>query len=180
MKKANFSAYFRTFIAGFIFWMLITGQIVSIFTGTASVQIIIAGVIVSLLASLFSARFFVEEEKHSFWKRLPGFIYYYLIVFPWELIKANFSLAFKVLNPKLNIRPGIVKVPVDVKSDYGMAALADSITLTPGTITMDIAEDEEGKNWFYIHWVDVEEEDPDKAGEAIKGTLERGVRKAWK
>ena len=52
-----------------------------------------------------------------------------------------------------DINPGIVKIPTDMKSDYGIAALANSITLTPGTITMDFAE-EDGQNYLYVHWID--------------------------
>ena len=76
------------------------------------------------------------------------------------------------------INPGIVKVPVDLKSDYGQAALANSITLTPGTITMDITE-EEGQTYYYIHWIDVTAPSGKEAGDAIKGTLEKGLRRVW-
>ena len=96
------------------------------------------------------------------------------------LIKANLDVAFRSLSPRLKINPGIVKVPVGPESDYGQAMLANSITLTPGTITMDAAEDEEGRTWFYIHWINVTETDSEKAGEAIKGSLERGVKRIWK
>ena len=71
-----------------------------------------------------------------------------------------------------------MKVPVDLKGDYAQAMLANSITLTPGTITMDIAE-QEGQTYYYIHWIDVAETDREKAGEMIKGRLEKGVRRIW-
>ena len=57
--------------------------------------------------------------------------------------------------------------------------LANSITLTPGTITMDIAE-EEGQTYYYIHWIDVATADAKEAGEAIKGTLEKAVGRIFK
>ena len=106
---------------------------------------------------------------------LIGYIFVFLI----ELTKANIDVARRALSPKLPVNPGIVKVPVELKSEYGESMLANSITLTPGTITMDIAEQDE-KTWYYIHWIDVAKEDPEEAGEAIKGTLERGVRRIWK
>ena len=56
--------------------------------------------------------------------------------------------------------------------------LANSITLTPGTITMDIAE-QDGKSYYYIHWIDVAETDREKAGEIIKGRMEKWVRRIW-
>jgi multicomponent Na+:H+ antiporter subunit E len=65
-----------------------------------------------------------------------------------------------------------------LKSEYGLAMLANSITLTPGTITMDIVE-ENGKNYYYIHWIDVATTKGKEAGQAIKGTLERWIRRIF-
>ena len=59
------------------------------------------------------------------------------------------------------------------------AMLANSITLTPGTITMDIAE-EDGQTYYYIHWIDVAAPSGKEAGDAIKGTLEKGVGRIFK
>ena len=78
-----------------------------------------------------------------------------------------------------DVNPGIVKVPVDLPDGYAQAMLANSITLTPGTITMDIAE-EDGKSYFYIHWIDVAETDREKAGEVIKGRMEKWIGRIWK
>ena len=58
--------------------------------------------------------------------------------------------------------------------------VANSITLTPGTITMNVAEDESGKNYYYIQWIDVAEKDRGKAGEIIKGRMERAIARIWK
>ena len=80
---------------------------------------------------------------------------------------------------KKKVNPGIVKVPVNLGDGYPEAMLANSITLTPGTITLDITE-EEGQDYFYIHWIDVSETDRDKAGDMIKGTLEKWIRRIWK
>ncbi len=143
MKKASSSSVISTFIVCFIFWLLITGQLSAIFKGQVSLEVLIAGVLVCLLAALFSARFFIHEK--AFWlcqpARLGNFLLYCIVIFPIELVKANVDVAIKALTPGLKIEPGIVKVPVSLKSEYGQAFLANSITLTPGTITMDIAED---------------------------------------
>ena len=100
-------------------------------------------------------------------------------IFPWELIKANWDMARRALSPKLRINPGIVRVPVDVPTEYGKTMLANSITLTPGTITMDIDESG-GQTWYYIHWIDVQETERTAAGEMIKGRMEKWVRRIWK
>lgn len=172
-RKTTLSAFIVTFILCAVFWVILTGSFAA--------QELIAGALASALVAWFSAKFFVHHN--AFWLFHPGrffsLIYYCLVVFMWELIKANVSMARYALSPKLKINPGIVRVPVSLESEYGLAMLADSITLTPGTITMDI-EQEEGKTWFYIHWIDVTQFDRDKAGDDIKGTLEKWVGRIWK
>lgn len=172
MSKTSFKAVISTFIVCYIFWIL--------FTLSFAVQELVAGAVVSLLVALFTARFYIHEDAFYLFmpKRLGNLVLYVFIFFK-ELIKANLDVAKRALNPKLPLNPGIVKVPVELKSEYGLAALANSITLTPGTITMDIVE-ENGKNYFYIHWIDVATTDSKKAGEAIKGTLEKWIRRIWK
>lgn len=180
MKKASISAILSTAIMCFCFWLLITGQVVSLVKGQASMQVLIAGVLVSLIVALFSARFFVHKKAFHLLNpvKLLSCVFYCCVVFVWELTKANIDMAKRALSPKLNINPGIVKVPVELKSDYAQAMLANSITLTPGTITMDTVE-EKGKLYYYIHWIDVAETEAVKAGDAIKGTLEKWIGRIW-
>lgn len=179
MKKTTLSAVASTWLVGYLFWLLITGQIVALVKGQASMQVLGAGVLVCLLVALFSARFFVH--KKAFWllnpAKLLNFVCYCLIIFPIELAKANIAMLKYAFSPS-KVNPGIVKVPVDLNSEYAQAMLANSITLTPGTITMDMVE-EKGKLYYYIHWIDVAETDAAKAGDAIKGTLENWIRRIW-
>ena len=93
-------------------------------------------------------------------------------------MKANVDVAKRCFTGCKNVNPGIVKIPVDLKSLYGQAALANAITLTPGTITMEITE-EEGQTYYYVHWIDAKLPGGKEAGEAIKGRLERGLRRVW-
>jgi len=180
LKKTTVAAVLSTAIVCFIFWLLITGQVVSLVQGNPNTQVLIAGGIVSLCVALFCAKFFIHEKAFFFvnpW-RLVKLIVYCLIIFPIELFKANWDVAKRALSPKLPINPGIVKVPVNVKSEYAQSTLANSITLTPGTIIMNTVE-EDGQDYFYIHWINVTSTDGTKAGEAIKGTLEKWARRIW-
>ena len=172
MQKTKLPAVISTFVVCFIFWVLLTW--------TFTAQELAAGAVVSLAVALFSARFFIHEK--AFWlfnpvKLLSGLVFW-LGIFLVELIKANVDVAKRCFTGCKNVNPGIVKVPVALKSDYGQAALANAITLTPGTITMDIAE-EDGQTYYYIHWIDVTKPSGSDAGEAIKGTLEKGLRRVW-
>ena len=150
MPKTKFPAVISTFCLCFLFWILLTWK----FTA----QEMIAGAVVSLAAALFTSRFFIHEMG--------------------EVIKANLDMARRCFGGCKDVNPGIVKVPVGLKGDYAEAMLANSITLTPGTITMDIAE-QDGQDYYYIHWIDVTETDREKAGNVIKGRLENGIRRIW-
>lgn len=170
MKKASFSAILSTFVVCFIFWILLTW--------TFTVQEIVAGVLVSLVVALFSAKYLIHNKPFHLFNPVKLFtlIFYSCFVFMWELLKANWDVAKRAFSMKIN--PGIVRIEADVKSEYAQAMLANSITLTPGTITMDIAE-EGDKLYYYIHWVDVATTKTDEAGDAIKGTLEKWTRRIW-
>ncbi len=85
--------------------------------------------------------------------RLPWFLVY-VAVFLWECIKANIDVAFRVLHPDLPIRPGTIKVKTRLRSDIGLTFLANSITLTPGTTTVDVDKD---NGYIYIHWLRVKD-----------------------
>ncbi len=91
-----------------------------------------------------------------------------------EILKANIILAKIVLSPKLNIKPGTIEYPLDVKSDTGITVIANTISLTPGTITLDVSED---RSMLYIHTINVE--DPDEMRENIKNKLEKYVVEAF-
>ncbi len=174
MQKTRFSAVAATFVLCYAFWLILDFSF--------KVEELVAGAIVSLAVALFSARFFIHENAG--WLAQPvralSMVFFWLGTFIVEMVKANVDMAKRCFGGCKNVNPGIVKVPVELESDYGQAALANAITLTPGTITLDIAEDKEGKTWYYIHWIDVTATDPAEAGEIIKGRLERGIRRFWK
>ncbi len=94
----------------------------------------------------------------------------YLPVFLKNLILANIDVAARVLNPKLPINPGIVRVTTALTAPHQRLILANSITLTPGTVTLEL----DGPN-MYVHWLDVQSTDPDTASELIKGEMERAI-----
>ena len=102
-------------------------------------------------------------------KRYLWFLYY-IPVFLWGCIKANLDVAYRVIHPDLPIRPGIVKIKTDLKSDIALTFLANSITLTPGTICVDIDKD---NGILYIHWIYVRQEDIENATRIIAGRFEK-------
>ncbi len=171
MPKTKIPAVISTFCLCFVFWLLLTWS----FTA----QELIAGAVVSLAVALFASGFFIHENAFLLFNpaRLLALVSY-VFVFLGELFKANLDVAKRCFGGCRDVNPGIVKVPVELEGDYAQAMLANSITLTPGTITLDIAE-QDGKTWYYIHWIDVAETDREKAGEVIKGRMESWIRRIW-
>lgn len=88
-----------------------------------------------------------------------------------EIVKSNLAVARAVLAPTLELRPGIVAIPLDVQSDAGITTLANLITLTPGTVTLDISSD---RKTLYIHAFEVD--DPEALRRETKAVFERRVR----
>ena len=176
-KPSKFAAWLSTFLFCLLFWLLLTLSLAP--------REIFWGVIISAIVAAFANRFLIHHKAFYLYNpvRLVLLVVYCCTVFLWEVIKANVNMAKIVLSPSLrNYQAGIIRVPgsPDVKSEYGLAMVSNCITLTPGTITMDVAEDEQGNNYYYVHWIDVAETDRDKAGEAIKGRMERWIGRIWK
>lgn len=171
MFNRKIKSFIATFIFCFITWIILTLSF--------DKQEIIAGILVSIIVALFSNKYFIHEDAFYLFNPIRFLnVILYIPLFIKELIKANIDVTKRILNPKLNINPGIIKVPCELKSEYGLAMLCNSITLTPGTISMDVVE-EEGKNYIYIHWIDVQSKGSKEAGDMIKGSLEAGVRRIW-
>ena len=158
--------YFTLFLIAFIFWMLLTFKI--------ETPNIIVGLIVALITSLVFGKSFLRNSKKFFQPQRYFWIIVYLFIFIWECIKANIDVAYRVLHPDLPIKPGIVKVKTTLKTDIGKTFLANSITMTPGTITVDIIDDD-----FYIHWIYVKSRDPEVYTNEILGRFEKHIRRIF-
>jgi len=86
----------------------------------------------------------------------------------YAIVKANLDVARRVIDPRLPIRPGIVRIRTRLRNPMARMVLANSITLTPGTLTLDIQGDD-----LFIHWVDVETGDVEQATREIAAGFER-------
>jgi multicomponent Na+:H+ antiporter subunit E len=156
--------YITLFILSLLFWLMLTFRI--------TVPNIIVGSVAALLCTLFFGRFFITNVYKLLQPRRYFWFIVYLIVFIWECIKANLDVAYRVLHPAMPIRPGIVKVKTTLKSELARTLLANSITMTPGTITVDIIGD-----YFYIHWIYVRSEDPEVYTGMIMGAFEKYIKR---
>ncbi|NOX16840.1 MAG: Na+/H+ antiporter subunit E [Chlorobi bacterium] len=143
------SRFIFTFAVYFLIWMG--------FTTSFDPQELIAGAVLSLIITFFSYKSFTDLGLSFLNPKRLFNIVKYMFVFIIALFKANFDVAKRVINPKLPINPGIVAYKTKLKSDTAKVFLANSITLTPGTLTVDVIGDT-----LYIHWIDVITKDPQK------------------
>ena len=95
----------------------------------------------------------------------------------WETLKAAAAVGRLALTPGAHPEPVLVEFRSGLQSEALNVILANSITLTPGTITMEIAEEGE-QTYYYVHWIKAES-DGAEAGEAIKGRMEKWIRRFW-
>lgn len=100
---------------------------------------------------------------------------YYILALVYHIIMANLDVAYRVLHPAMPIRPGIVRVRTDLRSELARTILANSITLTPGTLSVDLTDD----GHYYIHWINVRAEDEPGASARIVGRFERILRRVF-
>ncbi|MCK4644352.1 Na+/H+ antiporter subunit E [bacterium] len=157
---------FTLFFISYIIWILLVLPL--------DLQTLILGFFVALIVALLFGKEFVENYKRL-WHidRLFWFLVY-IPVFTYYLILANLDVMYRVLHPDLPINPGIVKVKTKLKSRSGRSVLCNSITLTPGTLSVDI----EGE-YIYIHWLNVKSDDVDLASKGIVEKFEKYLMKVF-
>jgi len=147
------------FVVGFVVWILLVY--------TLHYQEVIAGAGVALLTAVLFGRYLPLDPKRLLNPVRWFWLIVYIPVFAYMCLKSNIDVALRVLSPGLQIEPGIVKIRTRLKSDIARVLLANSITLTPGTMTVEIKEDT-----FYIHWIEVGAGDMAAVSKAIIGPFE--------
>ncbi len=155
------------FCLGFAVWIVLTWPFSG---GKIDLQVIIAGLVASgVVAFLFHE--ILPKEHHVFVSPLRLFWFLvYLPVFVYYVVLANFDVVYRALHPRMPIKPGIVKIKTNLTTDTGITALGNSITLTPGTLTVDLDPDE---GILYVHWINVKATDTETATQLI------GLRFEW-
>jgi multicomponent Na+:H+ antiporter subunit E len=146
-------------------WMALTGA----FTfANFVVGFAISSLALWLISSPADVTFIIYFSRFF---RLVGFFFFFL----WELLVANLRVAYEVLTPRYQMRAAIIAIPLDAKSDLEITVLANLITLTPGTLSLDVSPD---RKTLYIHAMHVR--DVEKFRNDIKVRLERRVMEVFK
>lgn len=160
------------FVLAFMVWLILTWPVAD---GSVDVQVVIAGLIASAVVAILFHEM-LPKEHHIFLSPIRIFWFLvYMHVFFYSVIVANLDVMYRALHPKMPIRPGIVKIKTKLKTDSGITALANSITLTPGTLTVDVTDD----GFLYIHWINVRTDDVDQATKQIAERFEWFIQKIF-
>jgi len=163
MRAINVMIYY---LICFATWLLLTYNL--------GWQNLVAGAVISLMTTIVFSRYFsfdvtkLVNPVRWFWMII------YIIYFIWQCVKANFDVAYRVLHPALPIKPGIVRVNLSLQGSLARTILANSITMTPGTIAVDIIDD-----IMYVHWIYVRSMDHDTYAYMISGKFERILKKIF-
>ncbi|PGT89280.1 MULTISPECIES: Na+/H+ antiporter subunit E [Bacillaceae] len=146
------------FILGFL-WMFLSND----YSSLAFAK----GYFFGILILFVLRRFF----QHRFYLYNVIAIIKLLYIFLVELVKSNVSVLKVILSPKLNLRPGIFSLETELEKEWEITILSNLITLTPGTLVLEVSED---NKTLYIHAMDID--DVEQAKLDIKNTFEKAIK----
>jgi len=157
---------FITAVSLFVIWLL--------FTSSIAPYSLISGFIGSLVIALLTYKVFIPEHDASRYAFLPHPLY--LILFFLILVYYLYSSSIKMLITIIlnNPNPRIVHFRTRLHTDLSRMVLANSITFTPGTITLDLNDDHLTVHWFFCNT-----NHSKLAGETVKGKMEKHLKKVW-
>jgi multicomponent Na+:H+ antiporter subunit E len=155
-------------------WMLLTGAF--------TLANFILGIVLGFFLLWLGQRVIIERSLWTAFKRIEfptlwavfsktGQVIIFVIFFLKEIVIANIDVMLLVLSPRMSfLRPAIIELPLDVKTDEEITLLANMITLTPGTLSLDVSED---RSALYVHCVYVD--DVDEKKREIKESFEQAI-----
>ena len=161
--------FIPVFIWSFVLWLVLTAGSKGMLW---SPEELVAGVVFSGIIA-FTTKDIIGEKASRFLNpaKWVGFVVYSIGPLFWGMVKANLDVAYRVITGR--IKPGIVRVPVELENDAQYTILSNSITLTPGTLTVDACPEEKA---LYVHWINVTEPHPESS-EPVAGPFEKWARR---
>jgi len=151
-----------------LLWNLLLAIIWAIAIGRLTLPSLLAGLVLGYLALFFSRRVLGESNYFGKVPQVLGFIIFYI----WQVILSNLRVAYDIITPTHYMHPGVIAVPLDAKTDAEITLFANLMTLTPGTLSLDLSED---RKILYVHTMYLEKGDIELTTRLIKEGLERRV-----
>lgn len=145
---------------------LVLAIVWSIAAGEFSMQHLLTGFVVSYIVLWWLQPLLGPTAYFQKFPRAIGFAG----LFVWELVKSNLRVAWDVVTPSAYRSPAIVAVPLDVTTDAEISLLGILLTLTPGSLTIDVSDD---RRVLYVHSMFVD--DPESFRQSVKNTFEKQI-----
>ncbi len=157
-----------------IFWIIVSGNLSwpNLLVGGSIALIISSFMYENLTDDLRCKGPLIKKIVNLLLVQVPQYVF----IMAFQLIESNVRVAKHALF--MDIDPGIIKIETALKSDTGTTLMANSITLTPGTLTLDL-DKKLDKTYLYVHWIDLKTLNSEKAGDEIKGDVERWLKKIF-
>lgn len=149
-------------------WNLLLALAWTVSTGQFTVANLLVGLVLGYLILLFAQRALGPSAYFAKVPQVARFAVFYL----GQMILANLRVAYDVVTPKHYMRPGVIAVPLNARTDAEITLLSNLITLTPGTLSLDLSPD---RRVLYVHVMYIDHGDVDEARRQIKDILERRV-----
>ena len=131
---------------------------------------ILLGLLLALALPLFTVRFWPDRPRLRRPLKIPA----YILMLLWDITVANLTVARLILGPADRLRPAFIRLPLDLRHDFAIVVLANTISLTPGTVSADISPD---RRSLLIHVLDVE--NPEQTVALIKYRYERPLQEIF-
>jgi multicomponent Na+:H+ antiporter subunit E len=146
---------------------LVVTLLLAFWLGGLTPRNLVVGLVAGYLLLWLVARF--QRKQVKYFIKTPLF-FSFLAYYAWELLKSNAVILYEILTPGLDMRPGVIGIPIRAKTDLEITILANLITMTPGTLSLDISPD---RRTLYIHAMYIH--DPEALRKDIQENLERRV-----
>jgi multicomponent Na+:H+ antiporter subunit E len=140
-----------TTVVAYVVYLLLTIGSGTVFLWSTP-ELITGAVLAVIVGAVFRNRFIGKDLRMLNPKRWFTFLVY-LFPFFFAMARANIDVAYRVITGRIN--PAIVKINPKLKNDMSLTILANSITLTPGTLSVDV---DQKTNELYVHWINIDPE----------------------
>lgn len=157
------------FVCLWLAWIWLTGSL-------DPQELTVGAICAALVAAISYELLFRGPMREKFQPKRWAYLLAYLPAYIWAEIKAHTDVIYRILHPKMPIKPGIVKISTDLRTDFGITGLANAITMTPGTLSVEVNEEEPS---LYIHWINVKAVEPEKTSAEISAPFERFLRRIF-
>jgi multicomponent Na+:H+ antiporter subunit E len=147
-------------------WHILLALTWAALAGSLTWSNVLVGFVLAYLA-LFIAQRSVDASRY--FRKLERVVRF-AVLYLWELILANLRVAYDVMTPAQRMRPGVLAIPLDAKTDLEITLLANLLTLTPGSVSLDVSSD---RRFLYLHAMYID--DVEAYRESVKNTIERRV-----